>query len=124
MTEGTGKRAQSTARHIITLSPELDEQLDRALDAWLQGNTIRATGEAVKGFLSNPANGVYILGLVTLVTGAFVGKEGIGSVIDFFTQLQTVYDASPEDRNAAAGDLAESMRALIRFFTIPQVPLP
>ncbi len=92
---------------------------------YLLGVTIRATGEAAEGFLSNPAGALILGGGILAVLAPVVGVDRAKAVLDMFTDLQGVFDAPSEAARAKSGDdLIESMRALLRAFLPPRVPLP
>ncbi len=73
MVEGTGKRAKSTDRHIITLSPELSEQVDDALEVARLSTILKP----VEATLGNPvaipilAGGVGVLAAVLFLKWKF-----------------------------------------------------
>ncbi len=123
MVEGIGQRAKTTTRHILHVQEETREWLDEKFLQVAAMVGVSAAGEAAEGFLSNPANTLFILGGVGGIAAAIVGEKGIRSVVDYFSALQTLLDAKTGDeKSRAASDLAETMKKLIRFFS-PLGPL-
>lgn len=75
MVEGTGKRVRSghkasTDRHILTLSPELDEQLDEALEI----ARLRTILKPVEAALGNPVAFPILFGVLGLAGGFIILK--------------------------------------------------
>ncbi len=70
MVEGTGKRAKTTDRHIVTLSPELSEQLDEALEI----ARLRTLLKPVEATLGNPVAFPILAGFLGVGIGALLLK--------------------------------------------------
>ncbi len=70
MVQGTGKRAKTTDRHIITLSPELDGQVDEALEI----ARLRTVLKPMEATLGNPVAFPIVAGLVGLAGGFIILK--------------------------------------------------
>ncbi len=110
MVEGTGKRVRaglksSTDRHILTLSPELSEQVDNALEI----ARLRTILKPVEATLGNPVAFPIIAG-------------GIGILVGFLALKLLFPDPLAQARSVvekAADTIAETLEKLT-----PEAPFP
>lgn len=102
------------------LSDDLSEQLDDALDIARQRTILNPVGEAAKGLLANPNLAFLIGGGILAAVSAVVGKDVIDKVTSYLGSLgvMTSPEASQEDKAAAAGEAALTLKDIIDTLTL------
>ncbi len=121
--EKPGRPRVLVRRHVLEIKAETQVWLEEMVGKLLVGKSITAAGESLGGLLGNPTAFPILAGAVATALGVSLGKEGIESVVRWFTAIQGVFDAPDEDARRSAGDdLIDAMKAVIDFFS--PVPLP
>lgn len=122
MAEPKGRPKTLVRRHVLEIKKDtrdwLEEQIEEVKLAFIAGKGAGAIGDALGGFLGNPAAVPLLMGALMTAMGLAVGQDGIASVTEFFSSLQGLYSAKPgsEEQRNATSDFIESQRALIKFF--------
>ncbi len=102
-------------KHIISFDKDAVALIEDLQETWIKAKAIGAAGEAAEGILSNP-NLAFLVGggILALIAGS-VGKDIADQVVAYFSSLSALIDAeTPEDKSAAAFDLTNALRALIK----------